>query len=188
MVQCVSQISGKIVDAAAGDVSLVSHRNAEPCPSENEDVNPQAGANVLYPAKLNVGAKCPQRVDGGRQFVAATGRKLTLAKREGRGRGDRVNAVLPAPEGRRDWPLRLYSAELLFSKEARLGWVAPNLAEIPGVQWSPGGLVRSPAGGDVQSEAAVARSHSSRSTPFASIQIAKATAFRNIGASRTSHE
>ena len=39
----------------------------------------------------------------------------------------RVNALLQAPEGRRDWPLRFYSRELLFSKAARLGWVEPDL-------------------------------------------------------------
>lgn len=39
----------------------------------------------------------------------------------------RVNAILQAPEGRRDWPLRFYSPALLFSPEARLGWVEPDL-------------------------------------------------------------
>jgi hypothetical protein len=43
----------------------------------------------------------------------------------------KVNALLLAPEGRRDWPLRFYSAERLFSKEARLGWVEPNLRALP---------------------------------------------------------
>lgn len=37
------------------------------------------------------------------------------------------SALLRAPEGRRDWPLRFYSAEWLFSVEARLGWVEPDL-------------------------------------------------------------
>ena len=37
------------------------------------------------------------------------------------------NALLLAPEGRRDWPLRFYSPELLFSPAARLGWVEPDL-------------------------------------------------------------
>lgn len=40
----------------------------------------------------------------------------------------KVNALLVAPEGRRDWPFRFYSVERLFSKEARLGWVEPDLA------------------------------------------------------------
>lgn len=39
---------------------------------------------------------------------------------------DKVNALLRAPEGRRDWPLRFYSRERLFSKEARLGWLEPD--------------------------------------------------------------
>lgn len=56
-----------------------------------------------------------------------------LAEGEGRGLAERVNAVLLAPEGRRDWPLRFYSAELLFSKEARLGRMEPDLAGLPAV-------------------------------------------------------
>jgi hypothetical protein len=51
-----------------------------------------------------------------------------LAGGEGRGLAERVNTILLAPEGRRDWPLRFYSRELLFSPEARLGWVEPDLA------------------------------------------------------------
>src|SRR4051812_25703423 len=39
----------------------------------------------------------------------------------------KVNALLLAPEGRRDWPLRFYSRERLFSVEARLGWCEPDL-------------------------------------------------------------
>ena len=54
-----------------------------------------------------------------------------LATSEGQGLAERVNALLLAPEGRRDWPLRFYSPELLFSKEARLGWVEPDVAEVP---------------------------------------------------------
>jgi len=54
-----------------------------------------------------------------------------LVESEGRGLAERVNAVLLAPEGRRDWPLRFHSRELLFSKEARLGWVEPDLKLLP---------------------------------------------------------
>ena len=46
---------------------------------------------------------------------------------------EKVNALLLAEEGRRDWPLRFYSAELLFSTKARLGWVEPDLAAVPEV-------------------------------------------------------
>lgn len=53
--------------------------------------------------------------------------RAALARSEGRGLADRVNALLLAEEGRRDWPLRFYSREWLFSKEARLGWVEPDL-------------------------------------------------------------
>ena len=42
-----------------------------------------------------------------------------------------ANALPMAEEGRRDWPLRFYTAELLFSKEARLGWVEPDRAGLP---------------------------------------------------------
>ncbi len=38
--------------------------------------------------------------------------------------------LLLSDEGRRDWPLRFYSRERLFSKEARLGWVEPDFATI----------------------------------------------------------
>ena len=58
--------------------------------------------------------------------------RLSLGRSEGQGLCARVNAVLSAPEGRRDWPLRFYSRERLFSKEARLGWVEPDLRPLPG--------------------------------------------------------
>jgi hypothetical protein len=57
--------------------------------------------------------------------------RRALAGSESSGLAERVNAVLLAPEGRRDWPLRFYSAERLFSKAARLGWVEPDLAALP---------------------------------------------------------
>ena len=42
-----------------------------------------------------------------------------------------VNELLLSPMGRRDWPLRFYSRELLFSVEARRAFVAPDLAALP---------------------------------------------------------
>ena len=39
-----------------------------------------------------------------------------------------VNELLLSPMGRRDWPLRFYSAERLFSVEARRHFVPPDLA------------------------------------------------------------
>ena len=42
-----------------------------------------------------------------------------------------VNALLLSPMGRRDWPLRFYSAERLFSLEARRKFVPPDLAALP---------------------------------------------------------
>ncbi len=43
----------------------------------------------------------------------------------------KVNGLLAAEEGRRDWPLRFYDPKTLFSREARLGWVEPDLAALP---------------------------------------------------------
>jgi len=44
---------------------------------------------------------------------------------------DAVNALLLSPRGQRDWPLRHYSRELLFSVAARRGFVAPDLLPFP---------------------------------------------------------
>jgi len=62
-------------------------------------------------------------IRGVRAFLARTDPALPLV--------EKVNALLQAPEGRRDWPLRFYSSELLFSTDARLGWVEPDLAALP---------------------------------------------------------
>ena len=61
-------------------------------------------------------------VAGVRQFLAET-RETGLR--------ERVNALLLSPAGRRDWPLRFYSRELLFSVAARRSFVAPDLAPLP---------------------------------------------------------
>jgi hypothetical protein len=42
-----------------------------------------------------------------------------------------VNELLLSPMGRRDWPLRFYSAERLFSVDARRHFVPPDLAALP---------------------------------------------------------
>jgi len=42
-----------------------------------------------------------------------------------------VNELLLSPMGRRDWPLRYYSPQLLFSVEARHSFVSPDLASLP---------------------------------------------------------
>src|SRR3954469_9685557 len=42
-----------------------------------------------------------------------------------------VNALLLSPMGRRDWPFRFYSKELLFSVEARRHFVPPDIAALP---------------------------------------------------------
>jgi hypothetical protein len=54
-----------------------------------------------------------------RGFLSRTDPELSLA--------DKVNALLTAPEGRRDWPLTVYSHDRLFSTDARLGYIAPDL-------------------------------------------------------------
>lgn len=63
--------------------------------------------------------------------VSIRGVRAALARSEGKGLCERVNALLLAPEGRRDWPLRFYSRERLFSGEARLGWMEPDLGGLP---------------------------------------------------------
>ena len=42
-----------------------------------------------------------------------------------------VNELLLSPMGRRDWPLRFYSRELLLSVEARRRFVEPDVAALP---------------------------------------------------------
>ena len=59
---------------------------------------------------------------GIRLFLAEAGRSEPLH--------ELVNELLLSPMGRRDWPLRFYSRELLFSVEARRGSVDPDLRAI----------------------------------------------------------
>jgi hypothetical protein len=42
-----------------------------------------------------------------------------------------VNELLLSPMGGRDWPLRFYSRERLFSVEARRHFVSPDIAALP---------------------------------------------------------
>ena len=58
-------------------------------------------------------------------FIRAV--RFHVATTEGAALHERVNALLLSPWGRRDWPLRTYSKERLFSREARLGWAEPDL-------------------------------------------------------------
>ena len=66
-----------------------------------------------------------------RAFVA--GVRMFLAETAKAGLAARVNALLGSDIGRRDWPLRFYSRELLFSVPARRGFVEPDLAPLPQV-------------------------------------------------------
>lgn len=58
-------------------------------------------------------------------FIAAV--RAHVAETEGMPLAERVNALLLSARGRRDWPLRFYSPERLFSVEARRGFVMPDL-------------------------------------------------------------
>ena len=62
--------------------------------------------------------------------VFIRGVRRALVRSQG-GLAERINRLLQEPEGRRDWPLGFYSHVLLFSVEARLGWVEPDLAALP---------------------------------------------------------
>lgn len=62
-------------------------------------------------------------VAGVRAYLARSGERDLLAA---------VNGLLVAPEGQRDWPLRFWSRDLLFSPEARLAFVAPDIGPLPG--------------------------------------------------------
>ena len=61
-----------------------------------------------------------------------SGARLFLAEpRNGEALHEIVNALLLSPMGRRDWPLRFYSRERLFSIEARREFVPPDRAALP---------------------------------------------------------
>lgn len=64
-----------------------------------------------------------------RAYVA--GVRLFLSETPEKGLAARVNALLLSDIGRRDWPLRFYSRELLFSVEARRRLVTPDLQPLP---------------------------------------------------------
>jgi hypothetical protein len=60
---------------------------------------------------------------GARLFLAEADRSEPLH--------ELVNELLLSPMGRRDWPLRFYSPERLFSVAARRTFVAPDLGALP---------------------------------------------------------
>ena len=63
-----------------------------------------------------------------RAYVA--GVRLFLSETSETGLAARVNALLLSPMGRRDWPLRFYSRDLLFSVAARRGFVEPDIRAL----------------------------------------------------------
>ncbi|MBO9670332.1 MAG: hypothetical protein J7485_07440 [Sphingobium sp.] len=56
-----------------------------------------------------------------RRYLRRTGETDLLAA---------ANGLLSSPEGKRDWPLRFYSRECLFSVAARRDFVPPDLREL----------------------------------------------------------
>jgi hypothetical protein len=65
------------------------------------------------------------------QAAAAEGDRLEIAepaRREIVIDAELVDQLLLSPMGRRDWPLRFYSAGLLSSVEARRAFVPPDVA------------------------------------------------------------
>ena len=61
-----------------------------------------------------------------RVYVAAVRDHLT-ERPAGEPLVELINTLLGGDRGRRDWPLRFYSRERLFSVEARRGFIAPDL-------------------------------------------------------------
>ena len=64
-----------------------------------------------------------------RAYVA--GVRLFLTETAETGLTARVNALLLSDMGRRDWPLRFYSRERLFSVAARRAFIEPDLQPLP---------------------------------------------------------
>ncbi len=60
-------------------------------------------------------------IAGVRGFLAGVGESDLLGA---------VNALLASEIGARDWPMRHYSRERLFSVAARRGWLEPDLAPL----------------------------------------------------------
>lgn len=56
-----------------------------------------------------------------RRYLARTGETDLLVA---------VNGLLSSPEGKRDWPLRFYSRDLLFSVAARRDFVPPDIVPL----------------------------------------------------------
>ena len=65
-------------------------------------------------------------------------RLFLAAPRNGEALRDIVNGLLLSPMGRRDWPLRFYSRERLFSVEARRRFVEPDLRAIEPIPFIDG--------------------------------------------------
>lgn len=64
------------------------------------------------------------------QFYIATV-KAHHAEQFDLGLTESANILIRGPRGKRDWPLRFYSRDRLFSVEARRGLVPPDLLDTP---------------------------------------------------------
>jgi len=63
-------------------------------------------------------------------LFAITAVRAHLAEGSGGALVDKVNRLLASPRGRRDYALRFYSPDLLFSVPARRHWVEPDLRPL----------------------------------------------------------
>ncbi|MGR4864829.1 hypothetical protein [Caulobacter sp. LARHSG274] len=67
------------------------------------------------------------------QAYLAAIRAFVAALPAGISDGEAAERLLATPMGDKQWPLRFWSRERLFSVEARRGWVAPDLAPLAAV-------------------------------------------------------
>ena len=117
---CTRAAGGAFEDRSTTPLADERQRRSAPNGVRIRDCNsrewgPDLGRSGFPKGALDL--QCPQWVQR---------RRLRGAR--GGGLCERVNALLQASEGRGDRPLRFYWAELLFSIEARLGWVEPDSA------------------------------------------------------------
>lgn len=75
--------------------------------------------------------------------VAILGVRAALSRSPSDGLAARINRLLHEPEARRDWALRFYTRDRLFSVAARRGWVEPDRSSLTSQPLSenPGGAV-----------------------------------------------
>ena len=67
-------------------------------------------------------------IESNLRFVVAMAKKYS---RSGYPLHELINELLLSPMGRRDWPLRFYWPQRLFSVEARRNFVPPDIGALP---------------------------------------------------------